>query len=89
MAHREYLIHFPNGFKQHVSSVELAAMDGLVHITAKEYRAPAIEQANGPSYLPGNFIIERKGKRERERLETPKAQIARLEAMGWQSEALV
>jgi hypothetical protein len=84
MAHREYLIHYPNGLKQHVSRVELAAMNGLERIGNKAYRAPAasLEQTNGPAYLAGLFTIEFRGKRHKERMETERGMIVRLERAG-------
>jgi hypothetical protein len=92
MAHRNYLIHYPNGFKRHVSSVELATHSGLEQIGPKEYRASSlqtsIEQTNGPSYLAGQFIIQRGTQREYERLQTPKGQIEQLERMGWKAQIM-
>jgi hypothetical protein len=84
MAHREYLIHYPNGFKQHVSRAELAAMNSLEQIGNKAYRAPAasIEQANGPHYLSGSWIFELKGKRYKDLPETPRGMVERLGKAG-------
>lgn len=84
MAHREYLIHYPNGFKQHISRAELAAMNGLVQTGAREYSAPAfsIEQANGPHYLSGSFIFELKGKKQRELMESTRGMVERLTNSG-------
>jgi hypothetical protein len=84
MAHREYLIHYPNGLKQHVSRVELAAMNGLERIGNKAYRAPAasLEQTSGPAYLAGSFYWQHKGKKTHELLESPRGMVERLEKCG-------
>jgi hypothetical protein len=84
MAHREYLIHYPNGFKQHVSRAELAAMNSLEQIGNKAYRAPAasIEQTNGPAYLPGSFVFELAGKRRKELMESERGMVERLGKAG-------
>lgn len=87
MPSNQYLIHYPNGIKRHVTRQELVSLDGLIQIAPREYSAASlqasIEQTNGPFYLPGSFIIERDGQRERERLQTSKGQIEQLERMGW------
>lgn len=87
MAHRKYLIHYPNGFKRHVSQQELAALTGLTPIGRREYRAASLvenlHEATGPHVLPGHFIvIDSKGKKHKDLLITARGMVERLEKAG-------
>lgn len=89
-----YLIVYPNGIKRHISRTELATLDGLKQTGPREYAATytyaetLIEQTNGPNYLELALVFDYPPDREYEREQTPKGMIARLEAMGWESEAV-
>jgi len=87
----KFTIHYPNGIKRHINRQELTLLSGsLTQTGPHEYSAASLQanlaEANGPAYLPGSFIIELRGQRERERLQTSKGQIQQLEAMGWRAE---
>lgn len=89
MAHREYLVTYPNGFKQHISRQERDFRSATLEQTGpREYfsKIPfqaAIDETTGPDYLPGHFFFEHAGHREPERLQTAKAMITQLKIRGW------
>jgi hypothetical protein len=86
MAHRQYLIHYSNGMKRHVSREERDLLT-LEQIGPREYRSKTdlsenFEQVNAPHYLPGLFTVEFNGKRQQERLQTERGLIEQLERQG-------
>lgn len=76
MARHNFLIRYSNGFKRHVSRTERDILtDSLQQIGPREYLSKdslqfSAEQLNGPSYLPGVFSFELKGKRHRELMQS-------------------
>lgn len=87
MAHREYLIHYSNGFKRHVSRQERDLLGDLQQLGPREYLSKAslqssIEQTNGPHYLAGSFIFDLKGKKSTERMESTIGMVERLTNSG-------
>lgn len=86
----KFTVHYPNGIKRHINKSERDLLGAsLVQIRPREYLSASLalnlQQAHGPNYLTGFFIWELAGQREEERMQTPKGQIERLEAMGWQA----
>jgi len=93
MAHRNYLIRYSNGFKEHISHADLLARTGLVKVGHRAYLSTVsiqegILQSSGPNYLPGLFLWQLAELLEYERLQTSKGQIQQLEKMGWRAESV-
>ncbi len=83
MAHRSYLVHYPNGFKRHVSQQEILLLGRSIEQTGpKEYLAKTMVVDGArtePDYYPGSFIFEFKQRRFSECMESSEAQILRLQ----------
>lgn len=85
MAHHDFLIRYSNGFKRHVSKQERDILSASLQQTGpREYLSTAnlqvsLEQATGPSFLPGQFIWEFKGKKRRELLQTVQGMVRQYE----------
>jgi len=83
----KFTIRYPNGIKRHVKKAEIILLgDSLRQTGPHEYSADSLsgnlQQSNSPHYLPGVFVIEHKGKRRKESLESTAGMIGRLQKSG-------
>lgn len=86
MAHNDFLIRYSNGFKRHISRAERDILiDSLEQTGPREYLSKAnlqtsIEETRGPSFLPGRFKFEYRGKTRTELMQSVKGLVRDMES---------
>ena len=79
------MIRYSNGFKRHVSKQERDILSAsLQQVGPREYLCTAsiqqdLEQSSGPSFLPGRFIFEHKGKKKLELMQSVSGMVRQLQ----------